>query len=154
MVINFGLHFNANAIHKLAPLLRAIAEEYARDKDKLPITLWKETTPQHYDNPDHPSGYYPIDPKGCKAYANLDVSYAADLRITLPQEILLPVGIPIMYVYNATRTEWWTHVATSQKAWLDCIHFCDVGGLQMLIREILYNQLVETLSHFKAEKFD
>ena len=155
MVINFGLHFNIGGMHKLAPLLRAIAEEYIRDKDKLPFVLWKETTPQHYDNQDnHPAGYYSKeqDPmKECKPYANLNAARAADVRVTLPIEILLPAGIPIMYVYNATRTEWWAHVGKS-KAWTDCIHFCDVAGVHMFMREILYNHLVETLSSLRVAR--
>ena len=143
MVINFGLHFDAAHSRKYTSLLRAIAEEYARDREKLPITFWKETTGEHYDNPDHPSGYYANEKKDCKPYANLDVSYAADFRITLPQEILLPVGMPIMYIYNATRTEWWMHMARGDKAidWTDCIHFCDLAGMHMYIREIFYNHL-------------
>ena len=149
MVINFGLHFYADSDRKLTPLLRAIAEEYVRDKDKLPVILWKETTPEHH------AGYSKSERKECKPFANLDASYATDARVILAHKILLPVGIPIMYVFNATRTEWWTHVTTYYKesGWKDCVHFCDVAGAQMFIREVLYNHLVEIFSNATESQF-
>lgn len=75
-------------------------------------------------------------------------AHGVDFRNRLAEAVFLPLGVPLLRVANATRSEWRAHVGLQFRAdnehqqQSDCTHYCSPSGALMLWRELLYNALL------------
>ncbi len=160
VVMNIGLHQN----HALAffRIVKKYVEQYSQMNPLTrPIFMWRETTPQHFDwhnedvpNEDVPMGYHFTMTKDpvCYDYSNYSLAYSQDFRNRLAELLMKKYDIPIMRIYNATRTETNSHTGLAQgRKFTDCTHFCQDSGVFYYMRDLFYNIVPVLLKHREDE---
>ncbi len=156
VVMNIGLH----QVHAstFLPTVKKYAEQYnLMNPLTRPIFFWRETTPQHFDwrDEDVPMGYHITLTKDpvCYEYSNYSLAYSQDFRNRLAEIMMRKYHIPIMRVYNATRTEANSHIGLSAGGgkYTDCSHYCQESGVFYYMRDLLYNIVPVLVKHREEE---
>lgn len=145
VLLNYGVHVDeAN----LKTTLTNLAVQYAASRNNLPIFIWREMATQHFDSP---NGYWTNIQKGlCVPFKDLDGYYLRESKLHIANEILGKYKIPILRIYNATRTQWMDHIGpqvrTDEPGRMDCTHYCQPSGVISFWRELLFNALIPIVS--------
>lgn len=158
VIMNIGLH------HHLISTFRPIVEKYIQQYDKMdpatrPILLWRETSPQHFDWRDEnlPMGYHTTPTKDpvCYEYPNYTLAFTQDFRNRLAELFMNRYHIPIMRIYNVTRTENNAHngLPPGRNKFTDCTHFCQDSGIFYYMRDLLYN-IIPVLTKHREEELE
>lgn len=157
VMMNIGLHHNT-PISDFLPTTKKYAERYAEmDGFKRPIFIWRETSPQHFDykDEDAPMGYHVSLTKDplCYEYPNYTLAYLQDFRNRLAESLMKKYQIPIMRIYNVTRTEYMFHLGPGQviNRYTDCTHFCQESGIYYYFRDLFYNIIPLVIKHREEE---
>lgn len=109
---------------------QAVTERRARDPSRVPMVIWRESTPQHYHKHKHEEadGLYPLNPRNDSAWHKrcspldtdlLDETSSANMRNTLTRPILDQADIPILAVWKALST----HADAHCMKMYDCTHW-------------------------------
>ncbi|BDA49809.1 hypothetical protein COCOBI_14-4290 [Coccomyxa sp. Obi] len=156
MVLNFAVWINA--AEELAQNVMIWSEFYERNKERLPYTIWRDASIQHFDTPtgDYkcdgcPEAKPRADDRGfiCKPMDSVTLTPANELESTDPvmqiiveggwrNKITLPVierlGIPIVHTWNLSVPLWQYHHSFQEKD--DCTHWCHPSGYQVWIAQM------------------
>ena len=142
LLLNFGVHFHSKDDYTKP--ITALVKEYIQNKPSLPHLIWRETSPQHFDNP---NGLFIREGK-CVAYKNYTRVFLHNFYNRAVDEIFQQYNadIPILRIYNSTMTEHFAHIdeqdRTDEKHLSDCTHFCQPSGVLNHWIELFYNAIL------------
>jgi hypothetical protein len=147
LVLNFGLHFHTSTT--ILPYLEELVFEWGELQSPFerPILLWRETSPQHFnssDEPELPMGYHVSLTKDpfCVPLEDYNVAYKQDFRNRLANHFVGGANIPVMRIYNVTRSQWDVHMGLHYRnKFTDCTHSCAESGTLYYYRDLFYNIL-------------
>ena len=144
--LNYGVHIHQ---HQLKTSLTTMAEQYSENRANLPIFLWREMATQHCDSPN--GAWTDLQTGACVPYKDLDEYYRNETKLHIANEVLGKYDIPIVRIYNASRTEWNDHIGpqtrTDEPGRMDCTHYCQPSGVITLWREMFFNALIPLLAN-------
>jgi len=142
LLLNFGVHFHSKSAYVVP--ITALVNEYLENRSKLPHVIWRETSPQHFKNPD---GLFSREGR-CVSYKDYEHFYHSNFYNRAIEEVFqqFNVDIPILRIYNSSKTEYFAHIdlqdRTDEKYLSDCTHFCQPSGVLNHWVELFYNAIL------------
>lgn len=152
LVMNVGLHYSPRYEQEV----KGIANFYNKNRPQLPIMVWMDTPPQHFETT---FGEYPKDPWGppymCwfvgKTAGKNPLKLSSDHQLTttdpayqsvadggsrniMSRPIMAAYDIPVLQTWNET-TDLWNYHRDNGAGW-ECTHYCFPSAPQVWVHHL------------------